>query len=158
MVVAGDFNQWDIGAALANFPDLSEAPVGAMRGGRSIDRIFTNFGEQISRSYTVPPLEADDPENGRPSDHRVAVVTANLPRVDAFRWLKYSYRYYNDESVKKFRGWVALQDWAKVLSATGSNRKAEAHQTMLDAAIEDFFPLITVRRKSTDLPLSLIHI
>ena len=87
-----------------------------------------------------------------PSDHSVAVVAASLPRVDSFRWLKYSYRYYNEESVEKFREWVVCEDWSPVLGVEGSNRKAEAYQSMVDGAIERSVPLITVRRKTTDLP------
>ena len=32
LVVAGDFNQWDIAAALQDYPDLTEAAVGPTRG------------------------------------------------------------------------------------------------------------------------------
>ena len=137
---------------MVNFVDLKEAEVGPTRGTRSIDGTFTNFGDQIRSAATIPPLGADNPEEGRPSDHRIAVVTATLPRVDAYRWLKYSYRYYNEESVKKFKTWVTLQDWDSVITAKGSNAKAEAYQKLVDDAIARFFPLITVRRKTTDLP------
>ena len=34
----------------------------------------------------------------------------------------------------------------------GSNRKADAYQATVTSTIETFFPLITTRRKSTDLP------
>ena len=34
----------------------------------------------------------------------------------------------------------------------GSNGKAEAYQRLVDAAIAECFPLVTVRRKTTDLP------
>ena len=152
IIVAGDFNQWEVDKALIDFIDLVEADVGPTRGSRSIDRIFSNFGGSIGSAYTVPPIQADDPGQGRPSDHRVAVVTADLPRIDAFRWLKYSYRFYNEESVEKFRKWIALEDWNAVVTAADSNSKAEAYQSLVDRAIEDCFPLVTVRRKSTDLP------
>ena len=41
ITIAGDFNQWDIAAALSDFVDIEEAPVGPTRGTSSIDRIFT---------------------------------------------------------------------------------------------------------------------
>ena len=88
--------------SLEDFIDLSEVAVGPTRGTRSIDRTFVNFSDKILSGTTMPLLEADDPGHGRPSDHRVAVVTAELPRVDAFRWIKYSYRFYNNDSVEKF--------------------------------------------------------
>ena len=87
-----------------------------------------------------------------PSDNWVGVVEVVLPRVQAFRWMKHSYRYYNEESVERFKNWVVLHDWKEVLSTEGSQNKAVAYQGLVDRAIADFFPLITVRRKITDLP------
>ena len=98
------------------------------------------------------PLEADSADEGAPSDHRTSFVTAALPKVQAFTWLKYSYRYYSEEAVAQFRSWIVMEDWSDVLGAEGSNCKADAYQRKINSAIESFFPLITVRRKSTDPP------
>ena len=59
IVVMGDFNQWDIGGALIDFPDLKESAVGPMRGARTIDRIFSNLTDHAVGCGTVPPLEPD---------------------------------------------------------------------------------------------------
>ena len=42
VIVAGDFNQWQIPQALSEFPDLTEIDVGPTRADRKIDRIFCN--------------------------------------------------------------------------------------------------------------------
>ena len=39
-----------------------------------------------------------------------------------------------------------------VVQAVGSNRKAEMYQEAVTLAMENFFPLVTVRKKSTDCP------
>ena len=44
------------------------------------------------------------------------------------------------------------QRWEEVTSSEGSNNKAEAYQGLVDTAIAECFPLITVCRKTTDLP------
>ena len=108
VIVSGDFNQWKLESALEDFPDMLEAPVGPTRGSRAIDRNFTNFGHLVKKAHTIAPLQADDPSQGRPSDHRVAVLGIELPKVEAYRWLKYSYRYYNEDSVALFEDWVVL--------------------------------------------------
>ena len=54
--------------------------------------------------------------------------------------------------MEKFREWVVCEDWNPVLGVGGSNWKAEAYPSMVDGAIERFFPLITVRRKTINLP------
>ena len=46
-----------------------------------------------------------------------------------------------------------LQDWAAVLhGATTKQEKALAYQTLINEAVSTYFPLITMRRKSTDPP------
>ena len=150
IVLAGDFNQWRIGEALADFPDLREAPVGPTRHDKHIDKIYTNFSRTITESGTIEPLETDD--SSRQIDHRVAFCTAELTRLNAFTWQKYSYRHYNEESAEKFKEWLVLHEWQEVLTATGSNEKAEAYQKTITDALEKFFPLKTTQKKSTDLP------
>ena len=55
IVVSGDFNQWPIGNALADYVDLVEVDVGPTRGSRSIDRIFLNLGSAVVSKGTTPP-------------------------------------------------------------------------------------------------------
>ena len=59
----------------------------------------------ITESGTVTPLETEDDEDGqtKKSDHRVVFCKFLLQRRTKFRWVTYSYRHYNEDSVKKFR-------------------------------------------------------
>lgn len=66
--------------------------------------------------------------------------------------MKYSHRYYNKESEEAYGRWLAAQDWAPVLNAVGSNQKTKIYQEMVVGALEELFPLITTRRKSSELP------
>ena len=58
----------------------------------------------------------------------------------------------NEESVELLKSWVVGQDWDEVLEGLDSQSKASAYQALVDRAIDACFPLITVRRKTTDLP------
>ena len=106
----------------------------------------------IKACGTLPPLEAETRDNGAPLDHIIAFATATLPKVRAFTWLQYSYRYYNPDAVELFKKWMIMENWEDVLSTVGSQAKAVIYQDKLSAAVERFFPLLTVRRKSTDAP------
>ena len=152
IIISGDFNQWSIDSTLEDFPDLGEVNVGPTRGSRSIDRTFLNLQRCFHVAGTLPPLEADNDAVGAPSDHRISYITTALPRVQAFTWLNYSYRFFNEDSVKKFRSWIIMEEWQDVLGVDGSQAKALCYQKKITGAIESFFPLITVRRKSTDAP------
>ena len=152
IVVGGDFNQWAVDKALEDFADMKEVQVGPTRKDRCIDRLFTNFGRAISESGTVPPLEPEPGHQGAKSDHRIAFLRANLPRTRPFEWVTYQYRYFNDQAVGEFGQWLAGMDWREVLNAEGSNAKANLYQEEVTRAMEAVFPLITVRKKSTDCP------
>ena len=145
VIVIGDSNQWDLGGALEEFPEIGEAHHLNTRGNRSIDRIFLNFTEKITSVNTLPPLESDDAS--KKSDHLVVLVEATLPRVEAFEVLRYSYYYFTEESASNFTSWIVKHDWSEVLTAPESNAKVAAYQAAIDMAIASFFKLITTTRK-----------
>ena len=89
-----------------------------------IDRLFMNL--KVDKCGTLPPLEPDLPDQGAPSDHKIAFVTSKIPRVKDFKWLSYSYRYFNPESVERFASWITFENWERVTAQTTSNGKAEA--------------------------------
>ena len=103
IIVSGDFNQWDAAAALQEFTDIRETVGGPTRGGRTIDRTFTNFYDNVKEAGTLSPLQTDG-EDGhlRESDHRTCYVRAKLRRKERYRWMNYSYWYNNKESAKLF--------------------------------------------------------
>ena len=75
-----------------------------------------------------------------------------IERRPRFEMLTYSYRFYNSESVEAFGGWLAMMDWSELEKARGSNKKAQIYQSEVNDAVDRFFPLKTVRRRSTDPP------
>ena len=99
IILAGDFNQWEIGRVVEDFVDMVEIDAGPTRGSRSIDRIFLNFGQAVTDKGTCPPLETDPLPVSPPSrsDHRVVYVRSKLEK------LSYSYLYYNEKSVEDFK-------------------------------------------------------
>ena len=97
-------------------------------------------------------LEPEPGYQGARSDHRITFAKAFLQRTRTFEWVSYQYRYDNEDAVKKFGTWLASKDWSDVARAAGSNAKAEQYQREVTGALEGAFPLITVRKKSTDCP------
>ena len=75
IVVVGDFNLWDIEAALADYTDITQINGGLMRGTRTIDKLLVNFSSSMTDSAVLRPLETNpDPDTGKTSssDHLVA--------------------------------------------------------------------------------------
>ena len=149
LFVAGDFNQWRVQDYLRDYVDMVEIPVGNTRGGCAIDRTFCNLSRSVEEAGTLAPLETED---GRASDHRIAYIKFKFVRQRTFKWETYSYRRYTAEAEESFKSWIVFHDWAEVYNAVGSVAKTEAYQSTLSWAVENFFPLKTTRRKSSDLP------
>ena len=153
MVIGGDLNQWPVGEVLEMFIDIREAEVGCTRGQRSIDRLFLNNWRAVTETGTLDPLETEEEGQAKKmSDHTVAYVWIDLPRQESFKWESYSYRYYNYESVEKLKAWIVHHHWNEVLEVETSDAKAEAYQKTINKAIAEFFLLMHMRRKLTDLP------
>ena len=152
IVVAGDFNQWKIGEGLADFVDIKEVPVGMTRGNKAIDRLFTNASRSVVEAGTLEPLETEGDEEIRRSDHRIAFYKMLLDRQRTFTWEKYSYRHYSEKGAENFKHWVVMHDWFEVLCAGTADEKASAYQETVVKAVERFFPLRTVKKRSDDPP------
>ena len=147
ILVAGDFNQWDIAL------DLEEVPTPPTRADRHIDRIFTNWPWEIHESGCVPPLETElEGEAKTYSDHRVQYACARLPTKKKKEWEVFTHRPYTDRGKEGFKTDIAAADWSPVLGAAGSNAKATAYQLIIEDLIDKNFPLKTVKRKEGDLP------
>ena len=151
IIISGDFNQWDIALALEEFSDLHETSAGPTRGTRTIDRTFSSL-ENVTEKAVLPPLHTDGAAAVRYSDHGLFYLTALIDRKKKYRWPKYSYRYNNPVSRKKFGEWLVMKDWTAVLQATTSDTKADLFQNELQWAVESFFPLVTVKRRDIDPP------
>ena len=150
LVVAGDFNQWEVD--VSDLADVQEVKVGPTRHSKSIDRVFLNFPRKVEAYGTLAPLETDDPEDPKKSDHRIAYVAFKIEKREVYRWEEYTYRHYNNEAVEKFKAWIVMHEWGEVLEARGAEEKATAYQRVVNGAIERCFPLKKRKKKSTDLP------
>ena len=149
--LAGDFNDYGVADRLKDYPDLELLLTGPTRGNRTLDLIFTNFSENISESGVIDPLE-NDLDGGTPSDHGVVFCSVNLPRFQAYEWITFSYMKQTEKGNDLFKNWILDQDWSSFFEAEGSNNKAEAYQALINSSLSSCFPIVSVRRKSTEDP------
>ena len=153
ILCAGDFNQWEIGEALAEYTDMHEVPTPPTRGDRNIDKIFINWPEEVHESGCLPPLETDlDGDKKSYSDHRIQYACSRLPKKEAVQWESFTYRPFRESGKEAFVAEIAAIDWAGVRRAQGSNAKAEQFQGVLDSLMDKHFPCKTIRRKDDNLP------
>ena len=56
IMVAGDWNQWNVRRVLDDHPDMSEVEHGPTRGDRKIDKFLVNFGRSFVKLTSSHPL------------------------------------------------------------------------------------------------------
>ena len=145
IILAGD---WPVEEAVEDHLEIHEIPHGNTRGGRAIDRSFTNFSRSIVECGSLPPLES---EEGAVSDHRIAYAKAELKRPKP-PTINYSYRHFTEQGATQFWDLLASQSWDPVTSAVGTSAKVGKFQSILDSLIAVCFVMKTTTKRVTDPP------
>ena len=149
--IGGDFNQWEIGAAVEDYPDILMVDSGPTRNNRLIDKVLTNWDTEPA--VVLPPLEAiNDDGTTTFSDHKVQFVKSFLQCREPVVWKKITFRPFSQKAADAFRSELEREEWENVRLAVGSNSKANRFQETLDNVFDKHFPLKTIRRKDSDLP------
>jgi hypothetical protein len=152
IVVAGDYNQFDVKKALEEHRDMKEVSTGPTRGHRTIDRAFTNFNSHIKEKNVIAPLAPNKGAPGAPSDHRVVFFSASLETTIPVEWTSYESRKFSDEKAELFGQWLAGKDWSDLFQAQTSNQKADIYQEEMKIAMDKFFPLTRTKKRSDEDP------
>ena len=149
--LGGDFNQWDICHAMSDYPDMTEADTPPTRNNRRIDKVFLNWN--VKEAKCLPPLETEMIDGtSTASDHLIQYVCGDVERREKSQWKKITFRPYNEKAAESFKRDLEGESWERVLTAAGSNAKADALQSVLDTLMDKNFPFKTIRRKENGLP------
>ena len=153
IIVGGDFNQWNIGDALRDFPELEEVQTPPTRGDRHIDKIFTNFSEHIVDAGCVPPLETEGTAETRTySDHVIQYCMSRIAKKNPIVWETYTTRPYNTKAADNFVNEMKEVDWNNIYQLNSANSMAIELQMTLDEMMDRHFPVKVVKKKESDLP------
>ena len=154
IIVAGDFNQWEVGEALLDYPDLMEVITPPTRLDRNIDKMFVNWHGEITESGCLPPLETEELYGGTVtySDHPIQYLCSRLDRKEPVRWESFTYRPFTDGGGDGFVADIGRQDWSALAVMQDANSMATVLQHIVDDLTERHFPVKTIRRKEDDLP------
>ena len=75
IVIGGDRNEMSISPLLTGLPRLNQLVTEATCNGNVLDVLLTNLHEYYSVPEIVLPVPADNPLQGKPSDHSVPLAT-----------------------------------------------------------------------------------
>ena len=153
IVLAGDFNQWDVQEALLDYPEVQEVLTPPTREDRRIDKIFTNFHDDISEAGCVPPLDAELLDGRRTeSDHNIQYCCSEISIKEPIKWEVFTHRPYTESGADALVEDLSRENWIEVYNEPDTNSMAVRYQQIIDALLDKHFPLKTTKRKESDLP------
>ena len=153
LLLAGDFNQWNVEQAIQDYDELVEIDTPPTRDNRRIDRIFTNWNEDITDFRCVPPLETEGTAESRSqSDHNIQYACARLTKKEPIKWEIFTHRPYREKNADAFVADLAQVDWTPVYQQYHTNDMAGEYQAVIDDLMDKHFPVKTTKRKENDLP------
>ena len=152
IVIGGDRNDMSISPLLIALPRLKQLVSKNTCNGKVLDVLITNLHEYYSLPIIVPPVPADNPNQGKPSDHSVPLArphtSAGVNQKNEYR-TKIS-RPMPDSGIRKFGQWIINEDWSSVVPAGNSSLQARAMQELLETKVDEIFPTKSVKISTKD--------
>ena len=152
IVIGGDRNEMSISPLLTALPKVKQLVSKATCNGKVLDVLLTNLHEFYCVPEIVPPVPADNPLQGKPSDHSVPVAkphsTAGVNISNEYK-TKIT-RPLPDSGVRQFGQWIVEEKWDCVLSKSSPSDQAMAMQKLLEAKLNEIFPTKSVRLSNKD--------
>ena len=114
----------------------------ATRQGVILDVIIMNTYPFYDSPIIAPPIQPDNPNKGKPSDHSVPVCTPHTDRYTApsrnYKTIKY--RPLPESSLRQFGEWIVTQSWDEVRDELSPTQQAEGFENLLLDKLNTFFP------------------
>ena len=152
VVIGGDKNDMSISPLLVGLPRLKQIVTQPTCNGKVLDVILTNLHQYYSVPSIVPPVPADNPSQGKPSDHSVPVAT---PHTAAGERISNEYtvrisRPMPDSAIRQFGQWIINETFDCV--ETGDNTTVQTHklQDLLHKKMNKYFPTKSVKISQKD--------
>ena len=152
--ICGDKNDLNIGPILAFNSTFKQIVTKCTLGLKTLDIIITNLHQSYNNPVIVPPVEADNPSTGKPSDHSVPVATPiTSPGMEIKRDFQVKvFRPLPESLLHEFGLWITTENWNSVPADKSPTTQVEAFQNLLENKVSTIFPTKTVKITAFDKP------
>ena len=152
IIIGGDRNEMSISPLLLALPRLKQLVTKSTCNGKILDVLLTNLHEFYSVPVIVPPVPADNPLQGKPSDHSVPVAA---PNNSVGLSIKNDYKTFEsrpmpDSGIRQFGQWIINEEWECVDPDSNPTVQALALQRLLEVKLDEIFPVKKVRLSGKD--------
>ena len=121
---------------------------------RLLDPIITTLSSFYQVPEVLDPLSADQDCNGKPSDHKMVVMSPinEINNKPARTKKEITYRPFSEENLQKMREWIEEEKWSQLSHEPSAHKKLELLQTTLVKKYHEFFPEKKREISSDDQP------
>ena len=148
-IIGGDFNKRNIKKELKVYPDLTLVDTPPTRGPNTLDLVFTNFPEYVTKAGVT---EAIANLEGTQADHLTVYVNAKMPRVPTYTTQKYTYLKQTPEGDEKMKDYLRKTDWQSCTQGLTPNEKVEKLHHVINIGMEECYERKTSIKKSSEPP------
>ena len=154
IIICGDKNKTSINPILALSHTLRQIVTKNTHGTSILDVIITNPHMFYHTPIIVPPVPADNPLTGSPSDHLVplAIPIKSTNEIITREYKTKHYRPLPESRIIEFGQWITNEDWEIIPSNSEVTEQVGCFQKLLEEKIKDTFPVKTVRFSPSDKP------
>ena len=155
-IIAGDTNRLNLSPILNLSPHLKQVvkiPT-RLNPDAILDTIITTLSKYYCEPVTKPPINNNEGNGGKPSDHLVVLMypITSVLECPPRQYRTVEYRPLTDSGMEAYGQWLADQDWNKVYSEIDVHKKADVFQEILMKQFYETFPLKTFKVCSEDKP------
>ena len=152
IVIGGDRNEMSISPLLTGLPRLRQLVTKPTCNGKILDVLLTNLHEFYNLPVIIPPVAADNPSQGKPSDHSVPMA---VPQLASGMNNRNEYtvkvtRPIPDSGVREFGQWIVGENWECVKPENNPTGQAIELQKLLNKKLDDIFPTKSVKLSNKD--------
>ena len=153
-ILGGDKNKLPLVPLLEGLPGFQQIVNKFTYKEKTLDVILTNCAHLFSNPITVEPVQPDDPNIGKPSDHLTVVA---IPLDQSLNSIKREYiiktvRPIPESGVEAFSNWLSLQEWSWLEDNLNPSRGVERWEEIIEEKINEICPSKNVKLSSKDKP------
>ena len=155
LVIGGDRNELSISPLLQSIPRLRQINGKNTCNGKVLDVLLMNIPEYYLTPEVVPPVPADDPRHGAPSDHSTVIATPVSHTEGGQIINEYTIRTARplpDSGILEFGQWVTSESWDCLDSNQSTDEQVAAMQELMTTKMDSIFPTKQVKLSLKDKP------
>ena len=152
IIMGSDKNSMDISPLLNCGLRLKQIVGLPTINGKILDVLIMNLSCYYNSPIITPPIQPDNPDKAKPSDHSVPVSSPHTDRYNPPRrtWKVHNFRPLPDSRVRQFGQWLTRESWEELSHDLSATELASHFKKTLMDNLNRCCPMETMKIGSQD--------